>query len=161
MRDTTLAYIAGFLDGDGSIMFQLKPRSDYAYGFQIKATLAFYQKQTNRSILDWLQSNLLLGAVRDRNDGISEYDVEGLEPVRHVLELLRPYVVLKRVQVDMALQLIGEITSQPGPSPKDFLDWCGKVESFQTLNYTKNRKHTQDSVQAFLASKGYLDPRND
>jgi len=82
MQDTTLAYIAGFLDGDGSVMFQLKPRFDYAYGFQIKVTLAFYQKSSNRSVLEWLYENLKVGAVRDRNDGMSEYDIEGFIPVR-------------------------------------------------------------------------------
>ena len=35
------------------------------------------------------------------------------------------------------------------------------VDSFAALNYTKKRKHTQAGVQAFLESKGYLDPRND
>ncbi len=158
MQDTTLAYIAGFLDGDGSIMFQLKPRSDYAYRFQIKVTLAFYQKSSNRSILEWLHENLKVGAVRNRNDGMSEYDIEGFIPVRQVLELLAPYVVLKREQVEVALQLIDEITSQPEPSPQEFLERCAKVEIFQTLNYTKNRKHTYESVRAVLESKGYLVP---
>jgi hypothetical protein len=36
-----------------------------------------------------------------------------------------------------------------------------KVEIFQALNYTKKRKHTQESVRKFLEGKGYLDPRND
>ena len=161
MRETTLAYIAGFLDGDGSVIFQLKPRSDYTYGFQVKVTVAFYQKKSNRSILEWLQDNLRVGAVRDRNDGISEYDVEGFEPVRRLLESLQPYVVLKRKQVEVALDMIGEITSRPDPSPEEFLIWCGQVEAFQALNYTKKRKHVQSDVRASLESKGYLDPRND
>ena len=113
MRDTTLAYIAGFLDGDGSIMFQLKPR------------------------------------------------IEGFVPVRQALNLIEPYVVLKREQVDMALQLIDKIVSQSSPSPDEFLEWCEKVEIFQALNYSKNRKHTHKNVRAFLEGKGYLDPRND
>ncbi len=158
MRDTTLAYIAGFLDGDGSVMFQLKPRPDYAYGFQIKVTLAFYQKSSNRSILEWLRENLKAGAVRDRNDGMSEYDIEGFIPVQNALELLEPYVVLKRNQVDMALRLIDEITNQPEPSPEEFLGWCARVDIFQALNYTKKRKHTSESVRAVLESKGYLVP---
>ena len=158
MQDTALAYIAGFLDGDGSVMFQLKPRFDYAYGFQIKVTLAFYQKSSNRSVLEWLYENLKVGAVRDRNDGMSEYDIEGFIPVRQVLELLSPYVILKREQVEMALQLIDEITSQSEPSPQEILEWCAKVELFQTLNYTKNRKHTYESVRTFLESKGHLVP---
>ena len=161
MEVTTLAYIAGFLDGDGSVILQLKPRSDYAYGFQIKATVSFYQKKTNRSILEWLRDTLKLGIVRDRNDGISEYDVEGFEQVRQLLELLQPYVVLKRNQVETALDLIDQIISEPDPSPEKFLEWCGKVEEFQTLNYSKTRKHTQASVRSALSGKGFLDPRND
>ena len=161
MRDTTLAYIAGFLDGDGSVMLQLKPRSDYAYGFQIKVTVAFYQKQSNRSILEWLKDSLQVGAIRDRNDGISEYDIEGFESVKFVLELIGPYVILKRAQVEQALQLIEEITNFPEPPPEKFMEWCAKVEFFQALNYTKKRKHTHASVRKFLEGKGYLDPRND
>ncbi len=161
MRETILAYIAGFLDGDGSIMLQLKPRADYAYGYQIKATVSFYQKQSNRSILEWLHENLKIGTVRDRNDGISQYDVEGIEPVRQVLELLQPYVVLKHEQVSMALCLIDEMTTQIDPSPEEFLKWCGQVEAFQALNYSKRRKHVQADVRDFLERMGYLDPRND
>ncbi len=161
MQDTIFAYIAGFLDGDGSLMLQLKRRSDYAYGFQIRATLAFYQKKSNRFILEWLRDKLKVGVVRDRNDGISEYDLEGLAAVQQVLMQLEPYVILKREQVERALRLIGEITSRPNPTPEEFLGWCMKVESFRTLNYIKKRKHTSASVQAFLVSKGYLDPRND
>ena len=32
MHDATRAYLAGFLDGDGSIIFQLVRRKDYVYG---------------------------------------------------------------------------------------------------------------------------------
>ena len=35
MHDATRAYLAGFLDGDGSIMFQLVRRHDYVYGYSM------------------------------------------------------------------------------------------------------------------------------
>ena len=41
-----LAYLAGFLDGDGSIIVQLVPRKDYTYKFQVKVSIVFYQKTT-------------------------------------------------------------------------------------------------------------------
>ena len=44
MEPTDLAYIAGFLDGDGSIFFQLIRKNDYRLGFQIRPSVAFYQK---------------------------------------------------------------------------------------------------------------------
>ena len=96
--------------------------------------------------------------MRDRNDGMSEYDIEGFTPLRNVLELLEPYIILKREQVETALRLIEEITNRPQPSPNEFLEWCAKVEIFQTLNYTKNRKHSYESVSAILESKGHLVP---
>ncbi len=52
-----------FLDGDGSIIFQLKPRRDYGFGYQIKATVSFYQKRCHRYILEWLNQQIGLGAV--------------------------------------------------------------------------------------------------
>ena len=33
MDPTVLAYIAGFLDGDGSIFFQITRRKDYVFGY--------------------------------------------------------------------------------------------------------------------------------
>lgn len=44
MNPTILAYIADFLDGDGSIFFQLVKRKDYIFGYQIRCSMAFYQK---------------------------------------------------------------------------------------------------------------------
>jgi hypothetical protein len=43
MQDSIRAYIAGFLDGDGSVHFQLVRRHDYVYGYQIRASVCFYQ----------------------------------------------------------------------------------------------------------------------
>ena len=55
MDPTILAYIAGFLDGDGSIFFQLVRKKDYCLGFQIRTSIAFYQKTENEEILLWLK----------------------------------------------------------------------------------------------------------
>jgi hypothetical protein len=41
-----LSYIAGFLDGDGSIYAQIVKRSDYRLRFQIRVCIGFYQKTT-------------------------------------------------------------------------------------------------------------------
>ena len=161
MDEATRAYIAGFLDGDGSIILQLKPRADYVYGYQIKATVSFYQKRSNRHILDWLCAQMGLGAVRNRPDNISEYDIEGLEPVKYVLEVVRPYVVLKARLVEQVLELLEVITQTSDVSPKEFLRWAEVVESCQALNYSKRRKHRPEDVRRALESKGYLDPRND
>ena len=43
MNDEEKSYIAGFLDGDGSIMAQLVKRKGYKLGFQVRTSIVFYQ----------------------------------------------------------------------------------------------------------------------
>jgi hypothetical protein len=38
-----LAYIAGLLDGDGSIFSQIIEDVDYKYGFNVRVSIAFFQ----------------------------------------------------------------------------------------------------------------------
>jgi len=158
IQPTQIAYIAGFLDGDGSIIMQLKPRKDYVYGFQIKATVSFFQRRENRCVLEYIQSLLGVGAIRNRPDGISEYNIEGLEPAKQVLELVRPYVILKRQLLVQAPSIIDELLNDPKPSPTKFLELAKRVERCQALNYSKKGKHTSEDVGRFLSSKGLLAP---
>jgi uncharacterized protein YjiS (DUF1127 family) len=158
MDDTIRAYIAGFLDGDGSIILQLKPRRDYRYGFQIRATISFYQKRRGRWVLEWLQTHIGRGRIRERPDGIAQYDVEGIEPVRWLLEQVQPYVVAKREQVEQALNLLREMCANKSPTPEEFLEWARKVESYQALNYSKKCRYRAEDVRRFLSSKGWLLP---
>jgi LAGLIDADG endonuclease len=95
MDDATRAYIAGFLDGDGSIIFQLVRRHAYVYGYQIRASVCFYQHTRGRRGLEWLRDQLSCGYIRDRAGHTSDYTVVGGSDVRRVLELVRPY---RRVQ---------------------------------------------------------------
>ena len=46
LNNTDLAYIAGFLDGDGSIFAQIIEGKDYIYGFRIRLSIIFFQKTT-------------------------------------------------------------------------------------------------------------------
>jgi len=41
LNQTDCIYLAGFLDGDGSIIAQMVLRQDYKFKFQIRLTLQF------------------------------------------------------------------------------------------------------------------------
>ena len=41
-----LAYVAGFLDGDGSICARIVKRPEYRLQFEIRVSLSFFQKTT-------------------------------------------------------------------------------------------------------------------
>ena len=46
INKTELAYLAGFVDGDGCINAQIVKRPDYKFKFQIRFTVSFFQKTT-------------------------------------------------------------------------------------------------------------------
>ena len=46
LTETQAAYIAGFLDADGSIITQIVSRKDYVLKFQIRVSVIFIQKYT-------------------------------------------------------------------------------------------------------------------
>ena len=48
ITELELAYIAGFLDGDGSIMTQIVKNESYKYGYTIRISIVFYQKTSNQ-----------------------------------------------------------------------------------------------------------------
>ena len=51
-----IAYIAGFLDGDGSNMLQVKKRKDTKRGFRFMATICLYQDTRHEKQLHWMRN---------------------------------------------------------------------------------------------------------
>ena len=72
-----LAYIAGFLDGDGSIMLQVKLRSDTSRGVRFMATICLYQDTRHAQPLTWMREVLGIGYITNRNDGMTELRING------------------------------------------------------------------------------------
>ena len=159
MRKEELAYIAGFLDGDGCIMLQLVYRHDYVFGYQIRASIVFYQKETYADFLEWLKTKLKYGYIRNRKDGMCEYTIVGVEAVKEVLSLLEPYLKLKKKQAEVALNVLAEM---PGKGKKItielLLNLSKEVDKFADLNYSKRRTNTSKSLINFLVSHNLLDP---
>jgi hypothetical protein len=144
MDKTEIAYIAGFLDGDGSIFFQIIPRPDYKQRFQIRTSIAFYQKSEYLNILEWLKEKFGAGYIRLRKTGVSDYTIVESKEVKKILLLLQPYVKLKKPQVDLGLQILEKLDGKK--SNEDFLEICKLVDKFKDLNYSKKRTITYDTV---------------
>jgi hypothetical protein len=144
MEPTILAYIAGFLDGDGSIFFQIVLRKDYRQKFQIRSSIAFYQKTNNLEILNWLKEIFGVGYIRNRKTGISDYTIVDSKEVYKILKLLQPYVKLKKKQVELGIKIIEMLNNKK--SNEDFLEICRLVDNFKQLNYSKKRTITYDTV---------------
>ena len=149
MDSIILAYLAGFLDGDGSIFFQIVPRKDYKQKFQIRTSIAFYQKTEYVWILEWLKEQFESGYIRHRKTGISDYTIVESKKVKDILILLQPYVKLKKKQVNLGLEIIKRLEDKK--SNKDFIEICKLVDKFKDLNYSKKRKITHKVVSNHLS----------
>ena len=159
MKPEEWAYIAGFLDGDGCIMLQLVNRKGYRLGYQIRASVVFYQKQLNRPFLEWLKEKIGCGYVRDRNDGMSEYTIVGSKPVTAILENLLPHLRIKRKQAVLALAVLAELPENGRDMNAEILYRLSmKVDEFKELNYSKKRINTAEVVRQFLNENKLFDP---
>src|SRR5271163_2034659 len=94
------SYVAGFLDGDGSIHFQLVKQKEYRFGYYIRATISFSQSTTARYGLESIQSLLGgCGYLRDRGTGMSDLVITSRPALLQILQEVEPYVIFKREHV--------------------------------------------------------------
>ena len=145
------SYIAGFLDGDGCIMAQLVKHKDYVFGYQVRVSIVFYQKSIHQEILSWLKTMFKVGYIRQRNDGMTEYTIVGPREVKQILELLYPFLRLKKV---LAKEIIKLINSYPTKMTiNDLIRLIRIVDKTAKFNYSKKRTNTSETVIAFLKSR--------
>ena len=102
--NNNLAYIAGFLDGDGSLMLQIKKRSDSKIGIRFMVTICLYQDTRHEKELYWIRKVLGIGYISQRNDGMSELRINGYKKVHEILVLLQPFIRFKRIQTKALLR---------------------------------------------------------
>ena len=151
MTEVERAYVAGFLDGDGSIILQIVRRSDYRLGFQIRASVVFYQKLCSSAVLEWLKSRIGVGSIRVRGV-MADYTVVGFAAVRRILNLVGPYVVVKRANVEATLRII--VAAETMRNGSDLLAVAISVDRYSALNYSKRRLITSEQVRSHQANRG-------
>ncbi len=151
-REIKLAYIAGFLDGDGSLMLQIKKRKDGAVGIRFMSTICFYQDTRHEKTLYWIQEVLGIGYLSQRNDGMSELRINGYKQVRDILKLLLPFIRFKKLQGN-ALQNACEIlagTKFKMLSKQKLKELVDYILVIQGENYVTKKKKTREELLAML-----------
>ena len=156
MRAVDASYLAGFLDGDGSIHFQLVRQREYRFGFYIRSTLSLSQSTSARRGLEHLHQLIGGGYLRDRGTGMSDLVVTSRPLLVQTLEAVAPYVVFKRDHVQRALDLIHRI--RPRPSAEEFLELAHEVDRFAALNYSKSKRISAVDVEQHLRGMGVCAP---
>ena len=146
------AYIAGFLDGDGSLMLQIKKRSDSKIGVRFMTTICLYQDTRHEKPLTWMRDVLGIGYVTKRNDGISELRINGYKQVHKILSELAPYIRFKHVQAQALLEaceILKEttISTMTKRQQKQLVDLLLVI---QNENYTSPRKLSKRELYQLL-----------
>ena len=156
MKASDASYLAGFLDGDGSIHFQLVRQREYRFGFYIRASLSLSQSTSARHGLEHLQRIIGGGYLRDRGTGMSDLVVTSRPLLIETLRAVEPYVIFKREHVRRALWLLPQLG--PRLDVQEFLKMAREVDAFAALNYSKTKRISAVDVEQHLRSKGVVAP---
>jgi hypothetical protein len=156
MKASDASYLAGFLDGDGSIHFQLVRQQEYRFGYYIRASMSLSQCTSARHGLEHLQRVVGGGYLRDRGTGMSDLVVTSRPLLIEFFQAVRPYVIFKREHVRRALWLLPQLG--PRLDAQEFLRVAREVDAFAALNYSKTKRISAADVEQHLRSKGWLAP---
>jgi hypothetical protein len=148
LSDHQVAYISGFLDGDGCVNAQIVKRDDYVLGFQIRVSVTFYQKTTRHWFLLWLKKQLKCGTLRKRPDGVSELTIVGVQTVQPLLKTFCKSLLVKRRQARLVLEISTKLSKNQ--SPQEFVRLCEKVDLIETLNDSRKRSIRSKDVKNHL-----------
>ena len=146
------AYIAGFLDGDGSLMMQIKKRNDGKQKYRFMLTICFYQDSRHEQPLHWIRDELGIGYISQRNDHISELRINGYRQVRKIIKSLLPYIRFKKNQADAlykASQILSEIKNSK-LSKNNLLSLVDAILIIQKENYVTRHKKSKEEMFEIL-----------
>lgn len=147
LQEVDWAYIAGFFDGDGSLIVQIKNRRDTSRGWRIMFTICFYQDSRHKEPLQWMQDAFGIGYISDRNDGITELRINGYSHVRRILTEMRPHIRFKRRQVELALNILNVLEGQTFlalsvAKRQELADWFNQIRS---ANYVSGQRKLSEA----------------
>lgn len=140
------AYLAGLIDGDGSIILQLRRREGMRFLFRIKAVVIIYQDVKCYNETEQLHEIIGYGYLYERNDRMNEIRIEGFDKVADLLKKIQPYLRFKKQQAKLMLEAL-KIVSNKKYSIDDFVKICELSDKISECNYSsKNRKYTKEYV---------------
>lgn len=146
--DKDYAYIAGFLDGDGSLMLQIKKRTDGKRSYRFMPTVCFYQDSRHDTPFRWIRKVIGIGYISKRNDNMTELRVNGFDQVKKVLENLMPYIRFKKKQA-RALYKATTILSTSKYTTLDSATLRTLIDlilTIQSENYVTKKKKSKEEL---------------
>jgi hypothetical protein len=147
---TNLAYIAGFLDGDGSLMLQIKKRKNGNKSRKrFMITICFYQDSRHEKPLYWIRNIFNIGYISRRNDGITELRINGYKQIERILRNLLPFIKFKKIQAKVLLSS-AKLLQKSKLNEKELRKLVNNILKIQSENYITKRKKNKKELLKIL-----------
>ena len=108
LTNTDAAYLAGFIDGDGSIRpaFIKDMRRTFLWVLRIKISIT--QRSADAAVLYWIKQLLKGGSIHKYANHCNqvEWTLEGTQQVAKILPQLIPYLRVKKQRAILALEIL-------------------------------------------------------
>ena len=130
VKEINLSYIAGFLEGDGCILSQIVKRKDYKFGFELRLSVSFYQKVNKYWFIlklgRYLDSLGIKSNSGKKSDGMSYLTITGDNSVKKLLEILYPYLLMKKKLARLTIDIIN--LKKTIRKEDDFIEVCKLID---------------------------------
>lgn len=151
-------YIAGFIDGDGSLFARIVPeKNDIKY--KITVNIGLYQHKKHIHFLKEITKLFNgRGHLRVRSkEQMADFQISDKRYIKLFLTKIYPYLKLKSPQAKLILEIIKdyeELKNKNSLNQKQaaFLEVCKKIDKVAFLNNSKKRIHTYESVKVIFST---------
>jgi hypothetical protein len=145
VSEVTKSYTAGFLDADGAIMATIERHKEKRFGFRVRVIVKITQK--SKEHLEWFERQFGFGRIVP-NRTTYDWIVKDQSHVLYLLQILEPYVLVKKEQTRIAQQILGHsILTQ-----EDVLFLARLADSLSVFNVrskSRRRNHSLMVQDAF------------
>ena len=153
-KNVSDAYIAGFLDGDGSIVVHIEKRPDRRrFPYRARLRINFTQHIRHKNMLILLQHALgNRGTIREvRTHNFAELVIQKRSDVQATLQRLLPHIILKQRQARIMLAMIdvfneGVVNVRSSLSDKDFEKIFAMAKELRDLNSGAGGKKSYEII---------------
>ena len=135
------AYLAGFLDGDGSVVATLERYYSKRFPYRIRIKVNFTQHARHEDKLRMMQEALgELGVIRtNKRKSLAELVIQERSQVKTVLVRLVPFLLIKKDQANLALKVLEGMSSNEKHKPstlseKAYIRILSLVQKIRSLN---------------------------
>ena len=140
----TDAYLAGFLDGDGSIVATLEKYNSKRFPYRVRIKINFSQHTKYIALLQRIQKSLDgVGTIRtNQKKQLSELVIQNRVEVQVVLVRLMPFLLIKKERAKIALQVLKLLSKNEKHKPSMLSDGAYTRVLFLVQNIRNENSHT-------------------